>query len=56
MSATHFISGIMNHAHWLGHGPGLLLAGAVVATALMGGLCWPRGCCKEDSLFSRKAV
>jgi hypothetical protein len=33
----------------------MLLVGALLATALMAGLCWPRGCCKDDSLFSRRA-
>ena len=56
MRATHFIDGLMMHANWVVHAPGFLLGAAVTLTLALAALCWPRGCCKEDSVFSRKTV
>jgi hypothetical protein len=56
MRASHFVDGLMMHANWLVHAPGFLLAAAVSVTLVLAALCWPRGCCKEDSVFSRKTV
>jgi hypothetical protein len=56
MRATHFLDGLMMRASWLVHAPGFMLFAAIALTVVLAAVCWPRGCCKEDSVFSRKTV
>ncbi len=43
-------------ASWLLHAPGVTMVIVLALGAGLGALAWPRGCCKEDDLFSRHAV
>jgi hypothetical protein len=56
MQATHLLDGLMMRASWLVHAPGFMLGAAVTLTIVLAAMCWPRGCCKEDSVFSRKTI
>lgn len=56
MQPGHFVDGLMMHASWLVHAPGFLLGAAVTLTCVLAVVCWPRGCCKDDSIFSRKTI
>jgi hypothetical protein len=46
----------MSHAGWLLHAPGVTTVIVLALGVGLAVLCWPRGCCKEDDLFSRHAI
>ncbi len=43
-------------ARWLLTAPKFMEASSAVLTAGLAFMVWPRGCCKKDDLFSRKAL
>lgn len=45
-----------SQAGWLLHAPGVTALIVLALGAGLGYLAWPRGCCKEDDLFSRHAI
>jgi hypothetical protein len=45
-----------SQAGWLLHAPGVTTVVVLGLGVGLAALAWPRGCCKEDELFSRHAV
>ena len=43
-------------AKWLVTAPEFLEASSAVAGIMLAIMAWPRGCCKQDDLFSKKIL